>query len=133
MKKLIIISAIIAIISGITGMIANSATIADFILTHFVNRQGEEAIPPSILVIEKHTCNCFQTTCSLCLTRLNTGNHPGNPDPSVLSSHEQPVQPHVESENMMSVKDIKENAKQNEWWYDPFLEQRIANQQAANW
>lgn len=107
-------------------------TIACFILTHFGNPWSKAAISPEIIVIKKdisrHACACSQTTCSMCLMSLHTGNDLGNPDPSVLSPREQPVQTHSESGNV-----IQQRAKQIELWYDNTIwPQQIVNQQIAN-
>ena len=93
---------------------------------------GKNAISPVTIVIEKDPCNCFQTTCSMCLTKQRAGNDPVNQSPSVLSPHEQPVQTHSKSEDMMSEDMIRQKAKQSGGWYDPFWHQQIVNQQITN-
>ena len=159
MKTIII--TFICITAFIIGVIADTAVITDWILTHVVNDRSEDGTSPTIPIIEKdispRACTCFEATCSMCRMRPHAGNdlkHPDpsvpssheqpvqthsendlkHPDPSVPSSHEQPVQTHSESEQM-----IQRKAKQIEGWYDPIWNQQkiegwydpIWNQQKA--
>ncbi len=78
----------------IISIIAGIATIGDAILTHVGNTSPR-------------ACNCFQTTCPMCLTRLRAGNDQGNLDSGVLSPHEQHVQTNSESERMIRRRRIK--------------------------
>ena len=110
---------------------------------------GQPVIPQGKTVIEKNTspnaCNCSETTCSICLTRRRASNDPVNPDPSVLSPHEQPVQtnsgsrhmihkaklsPHEQSVQINPESDsiIRQRAKKHKKeWYDDFSKEQKAN------